>query len=309
MIHPPLMFTSKPAQTKKMPRSRSGFTLIELLVVIAIIAILAALLLPALSAAKNKAKRIQCIANLKQWGAGFHLYAGENDDSLPGGFFDPNGMWMLALEPYIPGSKLGGEICFCPMAKDLIRTALPASYTMGTWTTGPLTDPPITFVAWGTVGQGIYDVNVTAAAWPNGGGSSIWGRNDMAGSYGVNAWMSNPPDSVFTGGAVPEGYWRKLTIAGRVAGVPLFADCVWQGTTPHPNNQYPPYSGQCDKFAEMPSFCIPRHSGRNPLNMTFIDGSVSTVGLRQLWQLPWSVNYDYSQVQTVPVPAWVKAYN
>ena len=61
----------------------SGFTLIELLVVIAIIAIPAVLLLPALSRAKESARRTDCISNLRQLALGIHLYAGDNGDTLP----------------------------------------------------------------------------------------------------------------------------------------------------------------------------------------------------------------------------------
>ncbi len=63
---------------------RTAFTLIELLVVIAIIAILAAILFPVFSQAREKARQVSCLSNLRQLGLGFGQYVQDNDERLPG---------------------------------------------------------------------------------------------------------------------------------------------------------------------------------------------------------------------------------
>jgi prepilin-type N-terminal cleavage/methylation domain-containing protein len=284
MIHtPPPMLAISLSKTKKKSRFRPGFTLIELLVVIAIIAILAALLLPALSAAKTRAQRIQCLSNLKQWGLCFQMYANDYEDSMtPGWQF--NGMWMVLFKKYYNSDA----IRICP-ACTILRTDLPGGNAF------PTGNIDASKWSWGTFGQGNYT-------------TPSWGMAGMSGSYGENGWMHNPPNGA-------PGYWRKLTTAGKISNIPVFGDCLYDGSEPHETDTVPPGPGWQVMGApagNMSNFDIPRHTGKSPIDMTFVDGSVDIVGIREIWTLPWSTVYDTTFFSTRIITGtsrWVNSYN
>jgi len=88
-----------------MQKRKSGFTLIELLVVIAIISILAAMLLPTLGRAKQRAWATACLSNVKQIGLASRMYADDNSDALPRSAHQ-GASWVATLQPYCGGTNL-----------------------------------------------------------------------------------------------------------------------------------------------------------------------------------------------------------
>lgn len=95
-----------------LPGRRRGFTLVELLVVIAIIGVLVALLLPAVQAAREAARRMRCSNNLKQLSLGLHNYESTFLTLPPAGINSNQMSWLVMMLPYIEQKNLYDQFNF-----------------------------------------------------------------------------------------------------------------------------------------------------------------------------------------------------
>lgn len=103
---------------RRITGSGCGFTLVELLVVVAIIALLVSILLPSLGKAKEQARMVMCLSNIRALGLAFKFYTGENNDWYPAGAANGGGSeytWDSILQPYYEVYGL----LYCPSDKTI----------------------------------------------------------------------------------------------------------------------------------------------------------------------------------------------
>jgi prepilin-type N-terminal cleavage/methylation domain-containing protein len=270
-----------------------GFTLIELLVVIAIIAILAALLIPALAKAKEKARAINCISNLHQWGIQWNLYTGDNQDSFPSGKNPDGTIDQNARSAWFNALQLNGaqrrQISTCPMA-------VSTNYNLAT-----------------TAGQGQFGGLSTAFEFPVASGEIDQFENGEPGSYGANLWIYNT--TVLIQNRDPKNHWGKLLSALSPTQTPLMADSMWRGGGPYWEGGPETYAAASgpgvsagDANREMEHFTVPRHGSGKRTQIVYFDGSASPIKVKDLWGLKWHRNWDQTYYQThYQLPGWVKS--
>jgi len=275
-----------------------GFTLIELLVVIAVIAVLMAVLLPALGAARKRAKALICRSHLKEWGTTLGLYLEENEGRFPrAGSNGVDGTLSLLrglnvgdkIDPNAPGRYHGVRtegIALCPMAN---RGNGPGTFT-------------------GRAGGEIY----VEGKW--GLTFAPWEITRPAPSFRMSYGLNNHVFSFsFDGSGVPRPHQMQYTDVfslRRRDGIPLLLDAVQSFASLALEGQRPPNHEPSGSAGEI---CINRHDGT--LNSLFLDCSVRAVGLKELWTLKWHLQWDTcgrwtkaGGVQPEDWPEWMRRF-
>jgi len=242
---------------------RKAFTLIELLVVIAIIALLMAILLPSLRKAKDQARTVLCKSNLSQWGKIFYLYADDNDSKFMvwnTSSTSGGGTWIVPLMPYYESGGEKARLCPAATKTEEEGESVPAR------------------MAW--------SCQIDNKAHKN--------------SYGINNWCYDLRPGVTDIWGLPNAdrrAWRRIDPKG-AANIPMFLECWRWGGGPTTRSDPAPPDEATRHNTGFGRYCMNRHA--YTINVCCLDGSVSRVRLKGLWDLKWHREYDMA----TPAPTW-----
>ena len=257
---------------------RSCFTLIELLVVIAIIAILAALLFPALRQARDTAKQVVCLSNMKQMGVACHTFASDNQRRFPG-----MAIWEGTSDSYIPWTVILNDVVFNMPVFNYTSYMIPMGYN--TRKLSQMDCPSKTFP--GTTIHQVsryYLMSLPVVGGQNWGGTGTgYDKKKVAGQYGKiiplgarpgSADFNNASMTFYRLGALRTHFqtpdYQYLLIETASETEEVFAKSPLGPAVLDDNPKYPEYSGP--NYGTY-SF---RHIGISS-NFLFIDGHANSM--------------------------------
>jgi len=260
----------------------AGFTLIELLVVISIITLLMAILLPTLQRVNRQAKAVTCQANLKQWATLFVLYLEDYNGYFPGNRYDA--IWIMSGRSFSLDKPNEPEEYHSIRTKGML---CPMASKSGS---GNYSGFGLHYI---DLGAHLFDLKVnygsTFHAW-----ELIEPAPPTRFSYGVNTWLIGKEVHSYTDQLYGEPRHTNIYSMRNTDGIPLLLD----SSAPDSNGSYnkPPPQYEGARNGSMWPFCMNRHNGN--INCLFLDWSVRKVGLKELWTLKWSSDFDTSNVWT-----------
>ena len=243
----------------------AGFTLIELLVVIAIIAILAAMLLPALSSAKQRAQSIKCLNNLKQMDLAYLMYVQDNNTTVP--YASTAGLWMKTL---IANQSQMTAIQLCPIAPSTNSSGYASASSAWSWNK----TTPITI--------GSYAINGWLYQWTTSSGIAAWVNATKAPKFfQKDSAIIHPADTPSFYDAIWPDAWPEIT--DRLAADLSVGD--WRPTSG--------YLGRCSisRHPLKADTAVPNQSVPGAINMAFADGHAANWKLQNIKNVVWHVGF------------------
>jgi prepilin-type N-terminal cleavage/methylation domain-containing protein/prepilin-type processing-associated H-X9-DG protein len=236
-------------------RAERAYSLIELLVVIAIIGILAAILIPSLSIAKQRAHVARCLANVRELSTAYRMYT-QDTDAKGVVYNQGTALWIPMLQPY-------GNI-------DKIRMCPEAVYPSFTSDWGTATECwHGERMDWLVGYQGSYGLN---------GWLYWWGKAEQD---KLQTHTGDDPSEMIT-----------MPTTLNESRIPVFGDCNWVDGWPRADEEVPASltTGSLSPNKDyMGRFCLDRHN--KTVNIAFLDGHAENLRLPALWTLQWSAHF------------------